>query len=139
MAKLFIEPKHGKLGETLNALKEEGFTPQLVGYGYPPMYIEAENNSRFAEAEQIVKSVDEEAKFQSYRADLIETAEIHSILQTYIKDDVDALIFQLKEINHGQLDGGLNQQINQIIQIMERQNKLEALIEAMVKVTPDRF
>lgn len=139
MPKLFIEPPHGSLGKTMEALREEGFKPQLVGYGYPPMYVEEDNTDRLNRAKEIAKETDSGVKTQPYRADLIDNAKLLEILGSFLDDDMNALVVILKDVPAGRVAGTTYNKATQLIQIMENQNKLPALIEAAYKIAPHRF
>jgi hypothetical protein len=105
MIKLFIEPRHGYLGKVIDALKQANFEAKVIGWGYPPIYVEAEEK-QLKEIEEIVLLEDNLAKFHRYRVDFIDLARLPEQLQkNYNPEDLRNFCHRL-EIDYRLITGG---------------------------------
>jgi hypothetical protein len=105
MIKLFIEPRHGYLGKVIDALKQANFEAKVIGWGYPPIYVEAEEK-QLKEIEEIVLLEDNLAKFQRYRVDFVDITQLPAQLRKYCSlNDMRDIAFALN-IDHAGLPGG---------------------------------
>lgn len=141
MSKLFITPRHGYLGKTMDKLREQECKVTLVGWGYPPIFVEVERNA-FQDIQDIVEEIDEEAKFEYHRADLIESSEITNILEQFSLAEIIKLCTALK-INPDTLPGyaarDLPLMAAELTNRFTRTNKISELVEETYKVNPDLF
>ena len=105
MVKYFIEPRHGYLGKVIDALKQAGFESKVIGWGYPPIYVEADEN-QLREIQETVSSEDSEAKFQRYRVDFVEITKLPGQMRQYFSmNDLKDIAFALN-IDPAELPGG---------------------------------
>ena len=136
MSKLFITPRHGYLGRTIDELREDQYTVSVVGYGYPPIYVEAERSQHDA-IKEVVISVDPEAEFQPYRADLMEPSELIDILKQFSIAEFKELCLNLN-ITYSGLPGSgaddLSRLSAELVTQFRHQNNLSELVDAAYKV-----
>lgn len=141
MNKLFITPRHGYLGKTMDELREQEYKVTLVGWGYPPIFVEVDRNV-FQDIQDIVEAIDEEAKFEHYRADLIESSELTNILERFSLAEIIKLCTALK-INPDTLPGHAARDLPlmaaELTNRFTRTNKFTQLVEETYKVNPDLF
>ena len=141
MARLYIEPKHGKLGAVIEALDKQGYTAQVVGYGYPPIFV-TEDQSAHDEIKRIALEADAEAKFQPYRADLIDGDELADILGKFDLADFRRLCLAL-DINFGSLPSSATNNLSlltvELIERYRKTNSLSELVDAAYKIHPHAF
>lgn len=79
MKRLFINPPQGSLGQTIDALREAGFQVEIVGWGYPPIFVTADED-QIEGIKEIALEVNPETTFQSWRSDLMTPLEISTFL-----------------------------------------------------------
>lgn len=142
MPKLFIEPPHGSLGKTMDALRKEGYEPQLVGYGYPPMYIEDHNDGRFEQAKEIATNISTDVKFQTYRADQIETNDLNKLIIDLGPDKFIILCDNLQVTRQalaGFAIGNLSQMVADLVSQHKNDKKREKLVAEVYKLDPELF
>ena len=82
MRKLFIQPQHGKLGEVVKTLREADYEVTIIGWGYPPMYVTADEG-HYETIKEMTYLVDDKAEFALFRADLIEKPQLIGVLKTF--------------------------------------------------------
>ena len=141
MAKLFITPTHGKLGSVIDNLKDNGYNVEVIGYGYPPIYVEVEKRE-FPEIEKVVKEVDSGAEFSAVRFDLVRAAELTSILQ---KLGVAGITTLCNEVNivpdtlNGYSSSNVPNMAAGLVNQFTKSDKLPELAAKAYEIWPDYF
>lgn len=148
MSKLFITPQHGYLGKTIDELREENYTVKLIGYGYPPIFVEADT-SLHDTIKQSVGDIDEKAEFRLYGPDLahlIDVSELLDILKEFSMAEIRELCLKVN-VNHEALSGYVTD-ISSNLSLMrtdlvgrfkDDNERLTKLINAVYEVRPTLF
>ncbi|NIW44572.1 MAG: hypothetical protein GWN30_07335 [Gammaproteobacteria bacterium] len=141
MSKLFITPRHGYLGKTMDKLRKEDYEVALIGWGYPPIYVEADK-SKLQDIQDIVEEIDEKAEFRPYRDDLIEPHELISILERFDMADIIKLCVKLDITYHtlpGYVNSDLKRLVGELVGKFRNDNKLPELVKATYEMKPNLF
>jgi len=139
--KLFITPRPGYLAKTIAELRKESYDVSVVGWGYPPVYVESDKNQHKM-IEELTREVDAEAKFALYRADSVEASELINILKQFTIAKFKELCLEVK-FNYGNLPGSAGDDLDrlavELVTKFQEQNDLPALVEAAYKINPRPF
>lgn len=142
MNKLFITPRHGYLGEIIDKLREHKYEVTLIGWGYPPIFVEADK-SQHQDIRDFVEDIDEEVKFSPYRLDLLSASELNEKIGQL--DDAQFIILcDELGISRSSLSGfQIGNKSTMIADLVSRQTKNESrltkLLEALNKLDPGLF
>jgi hypothetical protein len=142
MAKLYITATHGKLGSVIDALNKDGYTVKVIGYGFPPIYVETDTKQEHAKIKEIVKKLDKEAEFPPIRADQIGVAEITGILRRIGLADVITLCVDLGVVLNtlsGYDSNNLSLMTSNLVKQFNDKNDLSTLVEKTHSLYPDYF
>ena len=143
MPKLYIQPqpRQMKLGMIINALRNKGYVVEIIGYGYPPIYVETDRG-QWEQVKEIVKTIDSTAIFSSYRVDAMTTEEIIKILKGFTPAEIIELCLTLDidpDWLPGYAKGDLQLATISLIHQLKKKDDLKRLIEAAYKINPGLF
>jgi hypothetical protein len=138
MAKLFIKPAHGHLGEVIDALRKKSIEPHVIGWGYPPIYVESDTQQE-KDIKELVLGIDGEVEFSAYRDDFIDIRKLPEQLRKYCSlADLQDICFSLG-VDHQSLPGGgnnLNSLSRELIQECQRMKQVSELIRVVHEKRP---
>ena len=148
MRKLFITPEHGKLGSTLDKLRQADYQAHIVGFGYPPMYVEAEE-SQIDEIKSLIEG-DGRLDYKDYRTDIPGIMDIDEWAKFVTTDDLFSILdpFRPAEFTQVCLKVGV-QEVNlsgypnlptmkaSLVADFQANKKLTVLIKAVNEMKPD--
>ena len=141
MSKLFIQPRHGYLGKTIDELRAEKKEVEVIGWGYPPIVVEASDDAERTGIQEIAQDIDPEVKFQPYRVDQLTTDDILDILNKFTYGELTQLCVGLNIDRESMVDRGGTKPIlvAGITEYAKNNNILSDLIEACHRRKPNIF
>ena len=141
MQKLFVKPEHGNLGKVVEALRAEDFQVEIVGWGYPPMYVVADK-AEHDEIKEIVQEIDGNATFEDYREDLIDEDQMLDVFNEFSLSNIEQVCVRLKEDYQSwytQSGGDKASIASKIVRKYSQVNDLSAVVDAAVRTNEPLF
>ena len=136
MSLLFIEPTPGHLSPVKAELEKE-YAVTFIGYGMPPLYIEAQPD-KHDEIMEIVWEIDEKATSSDFRADIYaELVHVNGLPRLFLKFYVDLEALRqfayVLDVNLIHLPGGGNDPralARELVDYCERNGKIVDMLKA---------
>jgi hypothetical protein len=138
MSKLFFQPPSGRLGATIDALREEGYKVVVAGWGTPPACVETDPGN-FEAVKSTALLVDKETQFFPYRADLLDKSDLMRLGKDLDMGEVARMCVILGAKPATLLGYAQEDAVLMLASLVSSANDHEKLVAAMYEVRPDLF